>query len=85
MWKPRTSLRICLAAFGFISAVFLPWWVTVIAIILLALFWRAGEVMLIGLLMDLLWSPLHSMPWFTIGAIVAVWLLEPLRKEFLAG
>ncbi len=83
MWKPRTSLRAAIAAAGFVGAIFLPMWAPIVAILALAFLWRAWEALLLGLLVDFLWLPLHSFPWFTLGAIIIVWLLEPIRKEFL--
>ncbi len=83
MWKPRTSLRVAIAALGVFGIVFFPMWVSIFAILILALLWRAWEAMLIGLLMDMVWLPLGALPIFTIGAIFIVWVLEPIRKEFL--
>lgn len=83
-----TIARISIAIIGFTGAVFFSWWVPVICIVLLAIRWRAWEAILLGLLMDMLWlspaSPWHGFPFFTIGAILIVWLLEPVRVEFLA-
>lgn len=83
-----TFLRAIIAVAGFIGAVFLPWWIPAICIALLALRWRAWEAIVLGLFMDLLWlspnSIFHGFPVFTLGAILLVWALEPLRVEFLA-
>ena len=76
-------LRITIAVIGFLAAVLLNPWVSVIAIIALAFLWRAWEAMLLGLVIDMLWAPLGHVPLFTIGAIIIVWILEPIRKEFL--
>ena len=82
-----TILRVGIAVVGFIGALFWPWWIPAICIVLLALRWRAWEAIMLGLFMDLLWlspgSGFHGFPLFTIGAIAVVWLLEPLRSEFL--
>ena len=79
------AIRIVVAAIGFLSAIFLPWWIPAICIVILALRWRAWEAILLGVFMDLLWlSPASGLPLFTILAIVIVWIFEPLRKEFLA-
>ncbi len=83
MWKPYSKTRIVIALFGFTSAIFLPWWVPAIVILTLACIWRSWEAILLGLFVDLLWLPTHEFPFFAIGAIVAVWILEPIRKEFL--
>jgi hypothetical protein len=78
-------LRIAVAVIGFLSAIFLPWWIPVICIIILALRWRAWEAIFLGVFMDLLWlSPGVGLPLFTIFAIAIVWVFEPLRNEFLA-
>ena len=82
-----TTLRVVIAVIGFFGAIFLPWYVPAICIFLLALRWRAWEAILLGVFTDLIWlSPgggLHILPLFTIGAIIAVWIFEPLRGEFL--
>ena len=77
-------IRIAIALIGFVGAVFLPIWVPTLAIITLALCWRAWEAMLLGLLVDFLWLPAGAMPWITLGAIAVVWLFEPIRSEFLS-
>jgi len=52
---------------------------------LLAFRYPAWEVLFIGLLTDFLWMPglFSQLPIFTLAALVLVWGLEPLRKEFL--
>lgn len=81
------TLRIVIAVIGFLGAIFMPWYVPAICIVLLAIRWRAWEAIVLGAFTDLLWlSPdtgWHGLPLFTIGAIVIVWLCEPLRGEFL--
>lgn len=84
MWKPRTNARILVAAIGFVGAIYLPVWVPIGAILVSAFFWRAWEAMLLGLFVDFLWLPVHAFPWITLGAIVVVWLFEPIRSEFLS-
>jgi len=83
-----TFLRIIIAVTGFLGAIFWPWWIPAICIVLLALRFRAWEAIVLGLFMDLLWlssgSFFHGFPVFTIGAILVVWALEPLRVEFLS-
>ncbi len=83
-----TALRVALAILGFISAVLLPWYVTAACIVLLSIRFRAWEAIVLGVFMDLLWqspiSGLGSLPLFTIFAIIVVWILEPLRAEFLS-
>ena len=84
MWKQRTNLRVALALLGLLGALLLPIWIPILVALILALFWRAWEVLCIGLLIDFAWSPVHSFPYFTLGAVILVWILEPIRKEFLS-
>ncbi|RJQ35461.1 hypothetical protein C4568_00950 [Candidatus Parcubacteria bacterium] len=76
-------LRITIAVMGFLAAIVLNPWVPAIAIIALAFLFRAWEALLLGLFIDLVWSPVSYLPVFTIGAIIIVWVFEPIRKEFL--
>ncbi len=79
-------MRTLLATLGVLSAIFAPSWVTIICMGASAFRYPAWEVLFIGLLTDFLWLPpgfLHPLPIFTISALVLVWGLEPLRKEFL--
>ena len=70
-----------------ILGVFTTPWLSLVAVLILSLLYRAYEVLLIGLLFDFLWLPLGSpltfVPWATIIAICVVMLAEPLRNEFL--
>ncbi len=71
---------------GVACTFFAPPWVPLVFIILLALRFRAWEGLFIGLLVDFLWLPevsLRHPPFYTLAAILIVWALEPLRKEFL--
>jgi len=79
-------MRALLAAGGVFAAIFGPPWLTILCMGLLAFRYPAGEVLFIGLLTDFLWMPpgfLSPLPVFTITALILVWGLEPLRKEFL--
>ena len=81
------NLRSVLALAGFLAAFFAPWWITAALIFLLAMRFSSWEALLLGLLMDFLWLPtgslLYPLPLFTLGAIAAVWIFEPLRTQFL--
>ncbi len=83
-----SKLRIALFAGGVLSAVFAPPWVVFAFIIVLALRFRAAEAIVLGLLMDLTWlpaaAPFTVLPLCTLGAVAIVWLLEPVRIEFLS-
>ncbi len=88
MWLLRSSAaRIALVALAACGAVLAPFWVPLVAMLILSLLFRSWEVPLIGLGMDFLWLPsvgfFHPAPLFTIGSIALVLLLEPLRREFL--
>ena len=77
-------LIVLLALWGIIEG---PWWLVALAIFILALRFRAWEAILIGFVADLYWlptgNPLHTVPFMTLGALVLVWGLEPLRRKFL--
>lgn len=83
------KLRAFLAAACFVSVVFTPWWVPLVIAIILCLRFRAWEVVLAGMFMDLYWMPsyiaLQSLPLATIVAIVLVFGLEPIRQQLLIG
>jgi hypothetical protein len=77
------NFRIAIAVMGFLSAIVLNPFVPAIAILALAFLWRAWEALFLGLFIDLLWLPAGHIPYFTIGAILIVWIMEPIRREFL--
>lgn len=83
----RNKSRIALFLLGVLGAIFAPSWVPLLAMGLLAFRYRATEVFAIGIFMDFLWLPVGGffgpLPLFTIAALVLVWGLEPLRREFL--
>ena len=80
----ENSLRIFLGLFGFWGALFGPWWLALIPMILLSLRFRAREVLMLGLFIDLFWQPVGwHWPIFIMSAIVIVWIFEPFRKELL--
>lgn len=86
LYPLETYLRVFVALIGFFGALFAPWWVPVICMVLLSLRFTAWEVPFIGLLIDLLWLPGNntvSIPVFTLIGIVLVWVASPLRKQFL--
>lgn len=79
-------MRPALALTGFLAVIFAPPWLTILCMGLLAFRYPAWEILFIGLLTDFLWMPqgfLSPLPIFTITALILVWGLEPLRKEFL--
>jgi hypothetical protein len=84
-----SKLRLLLGLTCFVSVVFAPWWVPAILAFALCLRFRAWEVILAGMFMDLYWMPayigLHSLPGATIVAILFVFGLEPLRRQLLIG
>lgn len=83
------KFRLVLSAACFVSVVFAPWWVSALCALVLCLRFRAWEVVLAGMFMDLYWMPsyidLHALPLATIVATVLVIGLEPLRRQLLVG
>jgi len=81
-------MRILLGLGAVCSAFVAPPIVTFLLMLVLSLRYAAWEVLFIGFLVDCLWFPqsagfLGFMPVFTLAAIILVWGIEPLRKEFL--
>lgn len=79
-------IRPILSLAGLLGVFFAPVWVPCLCILLLALRFRAWEVVVIGALIDMLWLPptgIVVFPVFTLFAIGVVWILEPLRLQLL--
>lgn len=79
------SLRILFAGAMFVGALF-AWWVGALFALALALRYRAWEVVLFGALLDIVWLPqgaLYGVPVATCVALIVVWALEPLRRQFM--
>lgn len=80
-------IRALIAAVGYVSLFFGTPLISALCIVLLALRYRAWEAVLLGLLMDFMWLPteisLFTFPYFTLGSLIIVWALEPLRRQFL--
>lgn len=73
-----------------VSALIAPWYVSIIPMIVLALRWRAWEIVAVGLLIDLLWMPapltiVSALPLATCFAFFLVIVFEPLRRNLLLG
>ena len=87
--QAENSVRIGLFALGVAGALFVSPWVPAACILLSSLRFRAWEAVLLGVFTDLMWLPAGSLlinpPLFTMGSIIIVWMLEPLRSEFLLG
>lgn len=87
MWKRIDLIRVVGALALLLSALLLPWWVSVGGMILLAARSPSWEVICIGFLIDCLWLPtdtlIYPVPIFTIGAVLVVWGLEPMRRLLL--
>lgn len=84
-----SKVRLILGIIMFTSVVFAPWWVPLIAALALSARFRAWEVVLAGMFMDLYWMPayasLGSLPLATIAATALVFALEPVRTQLLIG
>jgi len=81
----ETKIRFAVGAVGLLGAFFLPWWIPLVCMVGLALRYPALEVLVIGLVMDMLWLPGESfeLPVFLITGIALVWICAPLRNQFL--
>lgn len=83
------KLRAVLAIACFVSVVFAPWWVPLVIAFVLCLRFRAWEVVLAGMFMDLYWMPsyidVNALPLASIIAALLVFGLEPLRRQLLIG
>lgn len=82
--------RIMLATLCAVSALFFPWWVTLLCALALCARFRAWEVVPIGVALDLMWHPsfstsFYGMPLATMTAFALLILLEPIRRELLIG
>ena len=73
---------------GFLGVVIGLVWLPLVAMILLAVRYRAWEIVIIGLLLDFAWQPLgpfvSALPVFTVVSIILVWIFEPIRTQFLS-
>lgn len=86
------NARLFLGCTLMVSVLFAPPFITAIIALVLALRWRAWEVIAAGIFMDFLWLPdsfsfisLQSLPLITLIAMIVVFGLEPLRRLLLAG
>jgi hypothetical protein len=79
----ENSFRIFLIALGFWGALYGPWWLPYVPIVLLSLRFRAWEAIVLGLVTDFLYAPSLHVPMYLILSIVIVWVFEPLRSELL--
>ncbi|MEK7134101.1 MAG: hypothetical protein AAB804_03480 [Patescibacteria group bacterium] len=80
------GVRLLLILLGVVGTLFAPWWVSPLCMILLSLRYPAWEVPFLGLLIDLVWlsgGSGFSVPLFTIVGVCMVWILAPLREQFL--
>lgn len=78
-------IHVALAVAAFFCALFAPVWLTILLAIVLAVAWQAWEVIVLGVLLDLLYLPPEGlwhipMP-MTIAAIALVWVMIPLRER----
>lgn len=77
--------RIVLVLLALLGALFMPWWVPVLCMLVLSLRYEAWEVPLIGLWMDLLWLPGGHLgiPYFTLFGLFVAWAATPIRRQLL--
>ena len=79
-------IRAVLSVCALVSALWAPWWATLLFIFLLSSLYSAWEVPVIGLIADLVWrpalGPLEPFPIMLLTSLILVWVCEPLRKRF---
>jgi len=78
-----TWIRVAIFSASLIGGLCFSPWIPAVGILALSLRWRAFEALALALMMDFFWLPVGHLPLFTFGAIIVVWLLEPMRREFL--
>lgn len=82
-------IHLAVAILAFLSALFAPVWLTFILALILVILWEAWEVILLGLLIDLLYLPPEGFFYIpmpaTLLAIAVVWATIPLRKRLFLG
>lgn len=86
-FQQTISLRVVVGTIGLVGVFFLPWWVPIVCAVVLALRYAAFEIVVIGLLMDLTWftADVGMYPFCAVGSVVLLWLLTPLREQWLTG
>lgn len=81
-------MRILFTLSLFVSVLFFPPWVSLILAVLMCVRYRAWEVIVLGVFVDMATLPEVSwslVPWATLVALILVWGLEPLRRELLSN
>ena len=82
-------IRTTLSILAFVSALFLPVWVTCILALVLIAVYQAPEVIVLGVVIDLLYMPpggvfFIPMP-ATLGAIALIWIMIPIHERLMVG
>lgn len=92
MWFRAETVRVMLAVALFASVIFAPWWLALAIAFVLALRFRAWEVVAAGIFYDFIWMPdfvsftsFESVPFATLIALIFIFALEPLRRRLLVG
>lgn len=87
-----SKIRLLLSVVMFWGILFASWWLPLICALFLSLRFRAWEVILAGIFLDLYWMPAYvsfvsfdSVPLGTIIAVLLVFGLEPVRRQLLIG
>ena len=77
----RTLIGVALC----VSALIGPLWLTFIFALMLSVRYRAWEVVVVAVFIDFLWLPgpisSTNLPLATLGALILIVALEPLRRE----
>lgn len=84
-FRADTVMRTCLFFVALCGALFAPWWVPGLCMLVLALGYGAWEVPIIGAWVDLVWLPnaYVAMPLFTLFGIAVAWIAVMLRRHLL--
>ncbi len=82
--------RLILSSLCAVSALFFPWWMTLLIALALCARFRAWEVVPIGVALDFMWHStfsfsLYGLPLATMTAFALLILFEPVRRELLVG
>lgn len=79
-----SNVRLALDVLALVFALFGPWWLPLLCMILLSLRFPAWEVPVLGLFMDFLWMPSTTFfPYYTLAGIALLILSAPIRRQLL--
>lgn len=80
-------MRVLVVLVGIVGLLLGSVWIAVASMVVLAIRYRAWEIVAIGLFFDFAWQPTgatFAVPVFTLLSIGLVWAFEPIRAQFLS-